>query len=442
MGGFVDKIKYRHIGVGNPWNEITETVDYTRAYADQMRDALSNELENLKSVVGTYHPDFGRISSSIPSLSKPSFPSPPNINTELNDNWPDINIPDPVLKDISADFSYTDPVDPGDIDIDFDYSPGVYSSCIWDALCEKIKNGLLNGGTGLTDAVYAAIIDRNKEARRNAEDQARQKLVNTIGSRGFDLPGGMMAAAIVEFEKDIMAKDIDAVNNVTIKDFEMADANERFIKEIAVNIEGMLRNDFSDSENRLLDIAKTAKGYIVSVYEQKVKKYVASWDGVRAKIESAKSQIEAISSENESKIKAFLGRTEVLKSRIMAISSENESKEKLALYKSHIYEAKVRAISTEFSALVEEIKVAMDRYKTDVDAAISREELNLKAFSSSAALAESVSEAISKIAAQSVASALGAIQTSMSYGYRGSTSKSENSNLSNSLSEQHAYKEE
>ena len=441
MGQFVDRVTPTYVSIGSPWDAIEERIDEVTAYARDWANTLADTIEDLQGQVEQYEPDFEDVDDNIPEISSPVFPERPDISVDLNDEWPDTTIPEPSLKDVDVDLTINEPTAPGDIDPDFNYTPGVYQSCLAGELCSKIKDELVNGGNGLSDLVYGLIIDRNREARRQAGDRALRMAVNTVGARGFNLPGGMAAAVSMEAQKEIHAKDIDAVNAVTIKDFEIADANSRFIKDLSLKVEQYYRQAFDSEETRLFEIARETKNTIIAIYEQNVKKYLAMWDGEKAKLEAKKAQVDAIISENEGQIKVFVGRADVLKSKIMAISEENKSKTEVAKAQASVYESEVRAISVEYDALIKEVDAALRKYQTQIQAVVSREDLKLKGFTSAAELTAQISTSIAQIAAQSVASALGAINTSMSYGYHGSTSASASTSVSNSLSEGHSYEE-
>ncbi len=439
---FVDTVPYRATSVYAPINDIQNTIDYTRDYANEQRNALSLAIENLEALVGSYTPNFDNISANIPSIVSPSYPDAPDLTVDLNENWPENNIPDPMIRDISPDFSFIDPVPPDQIDPSFDYTPGVYVSCLWNELCSSIRNTLINGGTGLSDLIYSLIIDRNQEARRNVEDAARQHVYDAVGSKGFDLAGGQVAAVILEFEKDILAKDLDAVNSTTIKDFELADANSRFAKELAARMEEIQRTAYDNDENRLFEIAKVSKELIIAIFEQNVKIFISQWEGIKIKLEAIKIQVDTIIAYNENQIKVFLGRIEGFKIENEAIAAENNSKTDTAKAKVDIYGTEVNAISTQFMALVEEVKIALEQYRLELDESIKKEKINLEAYTSAAALAERVAESVANIASQSIASALGALNTTESIGYNGNESVRYGATLTNSLQEGHSYEEE
>lgn len=440
-GSYVDDVPYRTVGVLAPYDEIVETIVYTRTFADEQMAALDTAIRNLETIIGTYDPDFEDVTAEIPALIPPSFPTAPTLDAQLNENWPTNNTNEPAIRDISPDFSFVDPTAPDPLNPSFDYTHGVYASDLWSELVATIRDTLLNGGTGLSDLVYGLIIDRNREARRIAEERVRQQTYDAVGSRGFDLPGGMVTAAILEIEKEILAKDLDAVNSVTIKDFELADANSRFAKELAARMEEIQRTAYENEEQRLFEIAKVSQELVIAIYEQNVKIYIAQWEGVKIKLEAIRIEVESLISLNEASIKIYLGQIEAYKTEVEAIAAENKSKTEITQAEADIYKTVVESVAIEFSAQVEEIKVALEQYRLELFEVLEKEKINLDAYTSSSSLAERVGESIATIASQSVASALGAINTGMNVGYSGSESLSYGSSLSNSLSESHSYED-
>lgn len=449
MGTFVDKVPVRSVNPDNPWSEISDVIDQVMGPAGYVADSLADlqsAIDTISAAIGSYEPDFAPDVSwnidDLPDRDIPEFPEAPTIDIDLNDNWTDTDIPDPNLVDVTGDFSYVEPTEPGELNPSFDFTTGVYSSDIDPEITAKILYDLQNGGTGLTDLVYGLIIDRNQAARRDVQDSARRRAVNAVGATGFDFPGGMAAAVLLEIEKEILAKDVDAVNSTTIKDFEVADANTRFIKQLAVTYEEMKRRAFSDDESRLLEVAKISTEMILAIYEQNVKVYIAKWEAVKIKMDSVKTQIEALVAQNDGEIKTFIGRADILKAQIAAISSENKAKTDVALAEADIYKSEVQGIAAQVGAIVDQIRADIEKYKADIMMVVEQEGLNLKSFTSASELAERGQEAIAQFSSQTVASALGMVSTSMTLGYHGSDSKSYGATVSNSLSEGHAYEDE
>ena len=438
---FVEQVPFLYTSVYAPINDVQDTITYTRNYADEQRRKLEDAIANLESAVGQYSPSFGSANVNIPELNFPIFPDAPDSSADLNENWPQNNTQRPTMRDIAPDYSFVEPVPPDQVDPSFDYTPGVYSSCIWTDLCTKIKDELINGGNGLSDLVYSLILDRNAEARRAAEDRSRRQAYDSVGARGFNLAGGMAAEVVLQHEREVMAKDIDAINSTTIKDFEIADANARFIKDISLKMEGVQRNQYDNDEDRLFEIAKVSRELVIAIFEQNTKIYIAQWEGVKIRLESIKTQVDAVISLNEGDIKIFIGEIEAYKTEIEAIAVENKSKTDLKKTEADIYESQIRGIVAKFTAQVEEIKVKLEQYRIEVSEIIDKEKINLDAYASSSELAARISESIANIASQSVASALQALNTSMSISYSGNESLGYSSSISNSLSEGHSYEE-
>jgi hypothetical protein len=440
MGQYVEKVPEEHVFVNDPWEQMGSTIDYTRSYATEMGGYLIEQINILRELNREYTPDFSGICQEIKILDPPEFPDRPDLSVDLSE-YPNEEIPDPIILPIDVDFTYQKPTAPAGISPNFDYTPGSYQDCLLTHLCEQTRQELINGGTGLSDLVYHAIIARNSEERRNAEDNLRRRAYSAIGESGFDLAGGIGAAVVLELEKEIFFKDIDAINNVTIKDFELADANSKFIKEFALKIDTATRQNYDSDENRKLEAEKIATEMELRIYDSAINAYIAEWQGIEAQLKAAVAEVDAITKKNESEIKVFLGRADVLKTKILTIASENESKVKVAQVEADIYKKQVEAINAEILALVREVEISLEAYRTNVNAIIAREEINLKAFADKTNADISISDGISRAATQSVASALGAISTHMSYGYTGQTSRRYSTGLTNSLSEGHSYTE-
>lgn len=440
---FVKQTPYADIGIStSPLSMVRTIVDDVNTFKDAQIIALNTAIINLENVISKYEPRFDPITTVIPGITIPAFPDKPDLNFQPNENWPTNDIPNPFIRANNPDFSFIEPVPPGSLDPSFNYTPGVYTSCLWSDLCSTVRDSLINGGTGLTDSVYALIIERNQEARRNIEDETRQRAYDAVGETGFNLAGGQAAAVILELEKDIIAKDLDAVNSTTIKDFDLADTNTRFTKELSLKMEEVAVLKFNSNEDRLFEIAKVTKEFIIAVRDQNVKIFLGQWEGVKNKIEAAKAQSEVIIAINDGEIKVFLGRIEAFSKEIDAISAENKSRSDVTLAEASIYETEIKAIAIQISAEVEIVRSKIDEYRLELEEVLEKEKINLAAYTSSTELTERVAESLANIAAQSVASALGALNASSSMGYNSSESLAYHESLSNTLSEGHVYEEE
>jgi hypothetical protein len=436
-------------GYADPWPPVTpsamytdirDTIGYTREFADDMRTELSRGIENLEDVILNYVPNIKDIDTTIPPIDGPSFPSKPGFSPlDLDNNWPDeLPLPPEFMDYGEMDFAFVAPTPPSEIDGNFNFDQSEYTSEMWYALFSKVHDDILNGGTGLTDLVHAAIVAREQETRRLNQDRETQKLVSSVGSKGFDLPSGQIASLMVDITKEIINKDQDSLNNITIKDFELAQQNTQFAVTTGADLEKMLRATFQSAEALGLDAAKATKEYLIRVYDANVKLYLAKWEGTKVKLEALVSKIEGISSYNDGLVKVFLGRAQVYESQISAITVKNKGMVDVRAGEISLYSTEIDVISKEYSVLLEEAKFVMEGMRLEVLSEIEKEKITLSAYTDKAKLAETVAEAVSNISAQSIASALGAINTSMGHSYSGSENRSE----SFSNSESHSFEEE
>ncbi len=265
MGAFVDKVPdgNGYTGLEDVFNDVDNRILEVQTFAREWADRLSAAVDNLGNIPN-YSGNGINVGANIPELGHPSFPNRPGFNYQLDNNCPSDVIPSPATKDIDVDLTVNSPASPAPLDRDFSFQPGTYHSCLNDRICDFVTNDLLNGGNGLIAAVFNMIIDRAREARRSAEDRNLRKVMNAVGGRGWNFPEGQEAAIIREFSKEVHAKDIDAINSAQIKDFEIADQNNRFVKELSFKAEEFFRKEFDSDEARLFEIAKVSKEMILS----------------------------------------------------------------------------------------------------------------------------------------------------------------------------------
>lgn len=442
--GIIVDIDRNNIGIDSMHQEVLDTINYSRDFADEMREELVDGIKNLNDVVQYYKPTIDVPSFTSPVLDGPGFPAKPTFGPlDIDNNWPTDIGPAPIMQDYgNLDFDYVTPTPPDEISGDFNWHPDQYTSDMWFALFSKVHTWIIDGGTGLTDTVHAAIISRDQEARRVATDRAYRNGIDAIGANGFNLPSGQIGAFQRDISTEIIAKDMDALNLTIIKDFDMATENTRFAITTGLELEKVLRSTYDLAQTRSLDAAKAAKEFVIAVYAENIKAYVAKWEGIRLALEALKTKVDAISAYNEGNIKVFLGKAEVFESQIKAIASKNASVLQTRNMEVTVYGTEVEAVAKQYSALVEEMKVNLEVTRLEVGTAIEESKLDLQAYSDKAKLSESVATAVSNIASQSVASALGAINTNLSNSYSGSENRGENWSHSDSLSESHNFADE
>lgn len=406
--------------------QIVDMIAYVREYANTQMAGLDEAIENLTGSIGTFNPDIDSININLPAIDRPNFPIRPTFSElTLDESWPDTNIPEPSLQDYGIlDFDYVVPTPPAEVDMTFSFSPDTYTSEMWQALFSQVHGALLSGDYGFPAAVYSALVAKEQEARRLNQEREYRSSMATVGAMGWNLPSGHNVAVLTEFQAEVLQKDQDALNNITIKDFEIANDWRKITLASAVDIERMLRDTFDKAQTISLEAAKATKEYIARFFSENVKLYVAKWEGVKLRVEALKAKIEAIASRNESETKVFISRAQVIESKVKAITEKNRGMVDVRKAEIELYATEVSAIRDEFLALVEEVKVQQNARKVEIESALKIEDLKLSAYTEKAKMAQTFSLGVAQIRAQGVASALGAINTSISNGYSASDSRS------------------
>ena len=408
-------------------DEILEIIGYTRNYADEMRETLGDAITDLGNILSTYNPSVDVIDTTIPSMGRPTFPLRPTFGPlELDHNWPSSYVPDPVFQEYGLlDFDFVAPEPPAEIQASFDFTPKNYTSEMWQTLFSRVHGAILNGSYGITDAVHSAMVAQEQEARRRNQDRTFSEVLAAAGAMGFNLPGGHTVAFLSEFGAEMLANDQSALNTITIKCFEIANANQQFYTTTSVELEKVLRGTFDEAEKISLEAAKAAGDYLTRFYAENVKLYLSKWEGIKIKMESLKTKVDAVSSRNESETKVFISRAQVIESQVRAISEKNRGLVDTRKGEIDVYATEVEATKSEYLALIEEVKVHQQAIKMAIDRSVDEAKLKLSAFESKAKLAEAIAMGIANIASQGVASALGAINTNLGNSYQGQESKSQ-----------------
>lgn len=404
---------------------INETIEYTRAFANEMKGTLSTAIETLQDVVGSYNPDDITVDSSLPPLNGTPFPTKPTwAPLVLDDDWPDGYIPDPNFQEYGEfDFTYTAPTPPAEVDGEFSWTENDYSSDVWQVLFAHVHNYIIgNEEYSIPEDVYNALVAMEQEARRINQNREFTAGIAATGANGLNLSGQRQSAFISQFQNNVTKLDQDALNNITVKNFELTNENRKFFITSFIELEKLIRDSFEQTQNRSLDAAKATKEYLVRFLSENVRLFLGKWEGIRIKFEANKLKIDSITARNNSETAIFVSRAEVLKQKTDAIVEKNRGLVDARTGEIAAYNAEVEAVKSEWLALLEEIKVHQENIRIEIDKELRIEGFNLQAFTDKSQLAKDVAVGVANIASQGVASALGAINTSLSNVYSGSES--------------------
>jgi hypothetical protein len=417
--------------------------EYARNLTETMQSDLAKVISDLGGIVETFNPPQVDADVDLTDVEGPSFPLPIDLDDlKLNTNWPeDYPIMDNLMDYGDLDFSFLEPIPPEEVDGSFDWQASEYTSDLWEALFTKVYNGLITGGTGLTTEVHSAILERGKEARRQNQEREYSRALNAVGARGFDLPSGAVAGMQLAVFKEYSKLDQDELNLVIIKDFDLAIEMTKFFITSAISMEQMLRDAFNNAENRSLEAVKAAKDFILKVYSENVRLYLAKWEGIKLKFEAIKTKVDAISSYNDGAITVFEKGWDAIKTQTEAIASENKSKIDVQSAELANQQIKVDTVAKEWAVIINKAQLEIQQVTLEIDALFREAGLELDAISKQSDLATQIAEAIGKMVVQVMASALGTVNTSVSDSHSINEGLSESWAHGESLSESHAYED-
>lgn len=418
--------------------------EYAKALADQMRDALFASIDDMQSIMENFEPPEIDIDTVIPKATGPNYPSKPNLApAELDDNWPTNYPSTPIMQPYgNLDFSFIAPTPPEEINANFDWQGTPYTSEMFNALFDRIYYNVVNGGHGLTEVVYSAIIAMEQEARRINQEREYRIALDSVGETGFNLGSGILGGLQAETFREMAKLDQDSLNNITIKNFDMATENTKFFVNAGLDLEKILRAAYEASEDRSFESAKFAKDITVRVYSELIKAYVSKWEGIKVQMQAFLAKIEAITAYNNGQIDVFEGLWRGIETQVKAISAKNQAILDDRKNQVEIYKTEVEAISAQWASAIANANLELEGVKLEVQLAVEEAKTNLEAYIGQAELSKGTADSIAKIAAQAMASALGIIHTSLSSSYSASEAISESWSHSENLSESHSYSEE
>ena len=255
--------------------------------------------------------------------------------------------------------------------ITMDFNEDVFESLIWDDL-QNIARSVLNaGGTGLDESVEDAIWDRARDRNRLQDEQEYREAEDYFASRGYNLPPGVLAAQLAQVRAEQSKRDDNLSNEIAIKQAELAQTNDQFIKQLSLDISKADMDFHNAVQNRALERAVSIANVFRDMYRMKVDGYIGKVNAYRARVDAARSKIDATSSYNKSITDTFIAETEAQRAKISSELALVELVAKKYTTRMAGYEAKSRAASTELSAKIE-------KYKAEVQQSVNQTELSLK----------------------------------------------------------------
>lgn len=284
----------------------------------------------------------------------------------------------------------------------FDYAEEIFTHQVLTQLQDKLQTDLTNGGSGLDPATEQAIYDRAISRQETENEKLINDTLNFFAGRGFPLPPGALAGALLEASARITQVREDLNNDILIQQSKLAQENTHFIVSQSAEHMRDLMGHFDQVKNRSLDAAKTVmmmaieiykariEGYkgqlqayqvMAQVYEARIRAEVAKAEMYRAQVDGAKAQVEV----QMLYVDAYKAQIEGIRTLIQMYATQMEAariqadidKTRIDGYRAIVeaYKYRVEAVTARYDAYAaqirgEEAKAAM--YKAQVDGYVAR----------------------------------------------------------------------
>lgn len=446
----------------SPWLLVNSKFDTSMAMATDMLERLVGSsgdggyLGTLNSLINSFDftVDFPDLTFDISDINIISDTRPPVPSVEINTDFPTFTEPVPVVISLPtidlSDIVY--PNLPEEVNPSLDWNSIPFNSDIYVTLLNRVLTDLTNGSTGLDPIVEQEIWGRALDRQAVENEKIYTEIETYFASRGYNMPPGAMAGRLQEAGADILRNNTDLNSKIMIEQAELAQKNSQFIITQALAIEGMLRDFHSKNEDRSLDYAKTLVESIIRMYSEKIKAYIATNEANISRIQIQVENLRGVVEYNKGLIDVYKSTIEAFGIKVDSIAKQNSSI--VEIYKADIigYDAYTRTLTSDQMTQIEIQKSRIMKADLELREAIARVEASLQGYTSESNLREKISNDMAQIAAQSVASALNAVNASASLGYSGSEatqeswshseSINEQHSISGSISESHSYEEE
>ncbi len=408
-------------GYTGAYGIVTEKFETTMQTAQDMLTRLvgpngdSGYLGSLNAVIEQFSaPVITPVSVSVPDLVVPVDTRPPVDTSGFDTNFPVFDKIAPSLLPIpTVDLSALIPAAmPASIVAAINWLENGPDTTLYAKLLARLLNDLQSGATGLDPAVEQEIYNRAL-ARQAAENTKTYSEINDyFASRGFDLPPGAMAGRLQEAASEIARNNAEINGKIMIEQAELAQKNSQFVIQASKDLEAVLRDFTSKSNDRNLDYAKAVAANAISLYSENVKGYVAAMEANKAYVETQVENLKAAVEYNKGLVSSFAAEAEAYGAVVTAKSKKNESL--LGAIRAEIegYDAETRAIAANYDTQIRAWGLKLQNADMTLRAAIANADTALRGYTAESSLREKVAESMANIAMQSVASAYGSVNAS------------------------------
>lgn len=290
-----------------------------------------------------------------PEFDLPVQPSAPTIDTVTLPAKPTVTLPSvPVLKDVVLPeaptltlptFSESFPVTP-DITLltdTFSYNEPEYQNDLLDRIEATLFADLANGGFGVTTSDEEAIYSRAVDRETRLGNAKERELIDSYAQRAWRAPTGALAQIVDANIRETLGAISTANREMAISRADLMRKAREFAISQGITLNELLLRDFGFRQERVLNAARFAAEFGISVFDAKIRQH-------NLKL----AAFEAFTRSYEVQIRALLSQTEIYKSQVEAASVQQEINESVV----DVYEAQIRAATTLISLYETELNAA------------------------------------------------------------------------------------
>lgn len=371
---------------------------------------------------------FGSSGLSAPSFSDGSLQAPPTSVPE----GPIIGTAPTIDTDFS---SLTAPSDPTLV---MTWAEASLPTDVYDALYATLSTTIVAGDTGINSTVENAIYSRARNrqlADRNAE---YNRINNTALEMQFAYPSGSLLSALTDFGIGANRQDADIENNIITTQAERAQANLQFSMNAAVSLENLIRQTRTDESGRALDYAKSLAAETRELFAEKVRKYLAQWEGAKLTVQAQAESLKGFIDLTRMLVDKFKAEYDAYKTQAEAVAANNKNLVDVFVGKVQGYSEAEKAVAAGNEILVRHLAEKIKNAENVLKAAVAQAEQTVAGYASEQSIKEKFSNDIAQIAAQVCASMLSAVHAGASISYSGQESSSQSISIGAHVSEQHS----
>lgn len=190
------------------------------------------------------------------------------------------------------------PPDLGDIPkppvIVYDYNESLYTSNLGDLLTITLYNEINNGSTGLTAAVENDMYNRESERDLQELADTKARIASMWAETNSPLPDMCLHALQAYADIKYQNAKSDKSKDIRIESFKRADDNARFVKDLAMKFESVIRDYMGKYWDRQIKRASDIMNYGILAYDALLRWKLALVELYKGQAQAYEAQAKAV----------------------------------------------------------------------------------------------------------------------------------------------------